>query len=293
VAQSVDDLAKVDRPLEIAEVVLAKLRHLRGAYERRRAEPAMTEAQELANNREQDLLLTQMFDCYDVVASLHNALYDHISESGQPRDQPTSLRRALKRFSAYKAGAAMQHLDEECGDSKWLPFFRDQFSKESFRNASSNEKKRLYEALKRLIEATQDVSLTKQILTFLIKSAPAHAQAAALPRIDFDGFADVCGYVLEPSGVGVDAEQSRVRKASIDLMMRALYSGDLFTETNERVRVDSTMRYCNIARLICDPENTLGIMEDLKKPPRFITCHEKKIYTQNALDLLADLPQAA
>lgn len=99
----------------------------------------MTEQQAEINNREQENLISQMFDCYDVICSMHNALFDHIRESGKKKDQ-LFLRNMLKRFSAYKVGAMNQNLDAEGGESKWLPFFRDQFGKSSFVKLSVDAK---------------------------------------------------------------------------------------------------------------------------------------------------------
>lgn len=200
----------------------------------------MTEAQAEINNREQENLISQMFDCYDVMVSLHNALYDQIREGGRRPNEQLSLRRVLKRFNAYKNHN--EHLDEEGGDSKWLPFFRDQFGKESFVRLSVDDKKAMYKMLKNLIEEAKDVHLTKQVIVFLIERATSRTPVKFLPRIDYDSFEDVCRFVLEQPAVttaqrqgGNDTVEPYINKASIDLLMRVLSERTPFTNFGEAV----------------------------------------------------------
>lgn len=155
----------------------------------------------------------------------------------------------------------------------------------------------MYGKLKDLIAEAHDVSLTKPIMCYLLTAATPRTSIKILPRIDFESYEDVCRMLLEqPTAAqrdlqpGVDSEQPFINQASIDLLMRVLSERTQFTNDGERVQVEATMRYCDIACSICDPGNALRIMNDAKK---FITCVDKKRYCQAALDLYAELPQRA
>ena len=87
------------------------------------------------------------------------------------------------------------------------------------------------------------------------------------------------------------SEQPIIKQASIDLLLRVLSkTEEMFTDRGEAVQIKRTMRFCAIACLICDPENSLSVMSG---PNKFITCQDKKRYCQAALDLFADLPRSA